>query len=72
MDWARKINEMGFAITDVMDSSTPHQMRKVYETADKDPTKAENPAEAIACGLKSDEWKAFQYNDENNWAIQIS
>ena len=68
MGWAKKFNDMGFAVTDVMEKDTPHVMQKTYEAEAAAPS---NPAEAALAMLKADR-KACEFKDSGNWAIEIS
>ena len=67
MGWAKKFNDMGFVVSDVMERDTPHVMQKTYEAEGQAPS---NPIEAAMRVIKAD-WKACEFRDPNNWALEI-
>ena len=68
MNIARLVNTYGFGITDVFTKETPLRMTKTYES-EKSPA---NPAEAICRFLKSDEHKGFDYQNKDNWFVELT
>lgn len=66
---ASTINSYGFSITDIFDQNTPIKMTKTYESENTIPS---NPAETLMKFFKTDEHIGCDFQDENNWFVEIT